>query len=91
MHETLGSRGDKWEWQYAGSFKADSRTVEVVLKDLTGFDGRCDAILFTRDKDTPLADTAEDMKELRKRLVKGYDQASDMGESDLVVAGGGVA
>ena len=91
LPETLGARGDKWEWQYAGSFKADSRTVEVVLKDLTGFDGRCDAILFTRDKDTPLADTAEDMKELRKRLIKGYDTAAEMGEYDLIVAGGGVA
>ena len=91
LGKELGTEGDRWMWQYAGAFQADRRKISVSLKDMTGFDGRCDAVLFTKEKDVTLADTAQEMKELRKRLIKGYDKASDMGEYDLVVAGGGIA
>lgn len=91
LPETLGCKGDKWEWQYAGSFKADSRNIEVALKDLTGFDGRCDAILFTRERNVSAYGSSEGMEELRDRLIDGYGQAHDMGEYDFVVAGGGLA
>ena len=72
LPETLGCKGDKWEWQYAGSFKADSRNIEVALKDLTGFDGRCDAILFTRERNVSAYGSSEGMEELRNRLIKRY-------------------
>lgn len=91
LAETLGAEGSQWEWQYAGSFRAKSSEIEVSLKDLTGFDGRCDAILFTRSKKTPAAATTEEMAALRKRLIRDYDKVHDMGEYDFVVAGGGVA
>lgn len=91
LTETLGVKGDRWEWQYAGVFNAEKRRIEVALNDLSGFDGRCDVILFTREKNLPAADTTEKMRELRKRLIKDYDKAHDMGEYDFVVAGGGVA
>ena len=83
----LGVTGDSWMWEYAGEVEADSRKVSIALKDLTGFDGRCDAIYFSRLQQAP----AEEMSQLRSRLIKGYDKPVDKGDYDLVVAGGGVA
>lgn len=89
--EILGCTGDRWMWEYAGSFITDNKDIDVTLKDLTGFDGRCDAILFTRERDAVLPDSAEEMKMMRERLLDGYGKAQNQGEYDLVVAGGGVA
>lgn len=91
LSETLGGYGNEWMWQYAGSFNAASRKVELSLKDLTGFDGRCDAIYITRDRNVQLPSAAEDMAALRSRMIRNYDVPSDKGEYDFVVAGGGVA
>lgn len=91
LSETLGGYGNEWMWQYAGSFNAASRKVELSLKDLTGFDGRCDAIYITRDRNVQLPSAAEDMAALRCRMIRNYDIPSEKGEYDFVVAGGGVA
>lgn len=82
LPNVLGSTGDKWEWQYAGVFDADCTCIEVRLKDLTGFDGRCDAVLFSRKKDV-------DCDALRNSLPK--KPVKDGGNFDLVVCGGGIA
>ena len=91
LSETVGAAGTQWMWQYAGSFNAHRRQVSVSLKDLTGFDGRCDALYFSRVKDPELPADAAGMSELRSGLIKNYNVPSDKGEYDLVVAGGGVA
>ena len=87
LPQQLGVTGDSWMWEYAGAFEANSCKVSVALKDLTGFDGRCDAVYFSRVQQAP----AEEMSQLRSRLIKGYDKPVDKGDYDLVVAGGGVA
>lgn len=91
LSELLGNKGDEWMWQYAGHFNASSRKVTLALKDMTGFDGRCDAIYITRDRDAALPASLEGMKQMRSRLLKEYDRPVDMGKYDFVVAGGGVA
>lgn len=91
LSELLGNKGDEWMWQYAGHFNASSRKVTLALKDMTGFDGRCDAIYITRDRDAALPASLEGMKQMRSRLLKEYDRPADMGKYDFVVAGGGVA
>ena len=91
LSETVGAAGTQWMWQYAGSFNAHRRQVSVSLKDLTGFDGRCDALYFSRVKDPELPADVAGMSELRSGLIKNYNVPSDKGEYDLVVAGGGVA
>jgi hypothetical protein len=87
----LGDEGSRWEWQYAGSFDTVSKEIDLSLKDLTGFDGRCDAILFTRKSQASGYVPEKDMEALRHRLIKGYGKAHDAGRYDFVVAGGGVA
>lgn len=91
LSETLGAAGSKWMWQYAGSFETTSRNISVALKDMTGFDGRCDALYFSRVKNPELPEDVAGMRELRSRLIRNFNSPSDKGLYDLVVAGGGVA
>ena len=91
LSETLGAAGSKWMWQYAGSFETASRNISVALKDMAGFDGRCDALYFSRAKNPELPEDVAGMRELRSRLIRNFSVPSDKGQYDLVVAGGGVA
>ena len=91
LSETLGAAGSKWMWQYAGSFETASRNISVALKDMTGFDGRCAALYFSRVKNPELPEDVAGMRELRSRLIRNFNVPSDKGQYDLVVAGGGVA
>ncbi|MHC4745111.1 MAG: FAD-dependent oxidoreductase, partial [Planctomycetota bacterium] len=63
----------------------------VALRDLTGFEGRCDAILFSSDLSFVPPNEDPDMKLWRRRLLGLSDEPIDAGRYDLVVAGGGIA
>lgn len=81
LRNVVGDKGNAWEWQYAGAVAIKDMQATVSLKDLTGFDGRCDALYFTTDKtDVP----ADDMCRPRKEAVA-------VGGFDFVVVGGGIA
>ena len=82
LETTLGCTGNCWEWQYAGAVKAASGKTEVTLTDLTGFDGRCDAIVFSKKK-------LNDIDALRSSLTD--TTVRDGGSFDFVVCGGGIA
>ena len=44
----FGAEGGRWHWQSGGTVDfASPGTVELELEDLTGFDGRVDAIYFS--------------------------------------------
>ena len=44
LKATLGHTGNSRQWQFAGKTVLKAGTTTLALKDLTGFDGRCDAI-----------------------------------------------
>ena len=91
LKETFGTRGAEWFWHDGGTVDISRLRVALVLHDLTGFDGRCDAILFTDDAAfTPPADPAP-MASWRRQLRGLPDQTPDAGKFDLVVVGGGYA
>lgn len=46
----LGAEGSAWMWQVAGKVSVKDRKTVLKLQDLTGFDGRCDAIYFTTEE-----------------------------------------
>lgn len=84
----FGVSGAEWAWQAGGSVDLPAGEVTLALRDLTGFDGRCDAILFSDDA----AFTPPDGAELAKARAKWNGNAAgpeDAGEFDLVVVGGG--
>ncbi len=88
---TFGVEGEPWHWQDGGQVQVSATSVDVALHDLTGFEGRCDALLFARDPEfTPPEDPATLAR--WRRAVRGLPaEPVDGGAFDLVVVGGGVA
>ncbi len=89
--ETLGGSGRKgWHWEDGGTHGLDGR-VEIRLHDLTGYYGRCDAMLLTRDLDWTPPDDTRAIAELRQVHGGVSAQIEDVGFYDVVVVGGGLA
>jgi hypothetical protein len=81
---------DQWTWEKGGTVKLDGETT-LALQDLTGFYGRCDAILLTTDsKYVPPEDKDAVCKE-RARLQGLSLEPEFAGEFDVIVVGGGSA
>ena len=91
LSATLGCTGSEWMWQCAGKVSVRKGPVSVSLTDLSGFDGRCDAVYFTTEEgDVPPSGSAE-LAAFRKRML-GIPATPQTAESfDFVVVGGGIA
>ncbi len=80
-----------WNWQDGGRIRLRAGKNKVVLKDLTGFDGRVDAIYFSpfKNPDLPLktADVIGWKDEVSGRSKKKVNSE----RFDLVIVGGGLA
>ena len=63
--------------------------VDISLHDLTGFNGRCDALYLTLDSKVSPTNEKKKLAELRKK-VSGVTRKDDPVVYDLAVAGGGV-
>lgn len=89
--ETLfGTEKADWHWQDGGTVSLNKGTNTIELKDLTGFDGRCDVIYLTSDLSlTPPNDLKSLSKFRKEKLAIGAPQ--NVGHYDLVVVGGGIA
>jgi hypothetical protein len=86
----LGKGGTEWAWQLAGSAVLEAGETTIALHDLTGFDGRCDAVILSAD---PAFVPESDVRKLEtfRREAGVLTQAPRTVEADLIVAGGGVA
>ncbi len=87
----FGTEGASWHWQDGGTVRIDKDAATVALRDLTGFEGRCDAIVFTTDPAfiPPNVDPA--MRDFRRTALGIPEKPEEAGSFDLVVVGGGVA
>lgn len=85
----FGNERLEWGWQSGGSIRLEAGEHKVALHDLTGFDGRCDAILFSTSSQKP-SDAAEDLSWMRREWAGIDDTPKDAGSYDLVVCGGGI-
>ncbi len=86
----FGTNGENWAWQKGGVFPLNAGKHTLALHDLTGFNGRCDAIYLSDDPNDIPPDTPEALEKFRKERngIKIQDVEK---EYDLVVAGGGIA
>lgn len=91
LNTVFGTEGAKWGWQSGGSVKLKKGTSVLSLNDLTGFDGRCDAIILTLNPDFVPPNDNEQLNNLRRKLTLKDTEAEDAGTFDLVVVGGGMA
>jgi len=87
----FGTQGAKWHWQDGGAVDIGSDQAVVALHDLTGFEGRCDAIFFTSDMNFVPPDEGELLTAFRGMVLSLPEEPQDAGSFDLVVVGGGIA
>ena len=90
QNQVFGTNDFGWQWVYGGKIKVKETSAKLELKDLTGFEGRCDAIYFSADKNDLPPETLEDMAEWRAQKL-GLGEPKLAGQYDLVVVGGGIA
>ena len=83
----FGAKGADWHWQDGGKVTLAAGETIIALHDLTGFDGRCDAIVLTKKTGLP-PDPIQGLAEYRNKF-NNPNGPEEMGEFDLVVVGGG--
>ena len=86
---TFGTDKVDWYWQRGGKIALKKGKHTLALHDLTGFDGRCDAVVLTTSDEMP-GDSLDEYHALRARLL-GPETPVDKGEFDFVVVGGGIS
>jgi hypothetical protein len=88
---TFGTEGAQWHWQDGGTVRLQKGRVPLALHDLTGFEGRCDAILFAADRNLQPPDGGPSLAAFRKNALRQPAEPERAGGFDLVVVGGGMA
>lgn len=87
--ETVFGTEAGWDWQKGVKVKLKAGDNKLELVDLTGFEGRCDAIYFTKDESFVPPSELEKLRSWRETYHR--KMALHTEEYDLVVAGGGIA
>ncbi len=84
LKTTFGDSGSQWHWQDGGVVEISRPEITLALHDLTGFNGRCEAIYFTQNlTGAPPAQWPAFLKASSpNRAIRNFD---------LIVAGGGYA
>ena len=81
--EPVGCTGTGWEWQKAGTITLPEGPVSLSLEDLTGLEGRCDAVFLSPRR----------IPSFRLRRIRPFripeKPVLDAGEFHFVVIGGG--
>ena len=90
LKTTFGTVGAQWHWQDGGKIDLPQGDLKLTLHDLTGFEGRCDAIVFSRDPSFTPPNKEPEMSVFRRKYLGHPDKPEPAGEFDLVVTGGGI-
>lgn len=91
LSNVLGASGSEWMWQSAGKVTVKNPKTSVALHDMTGFNGRCDAIFFTTEEGKVPSTDPKALESYRKKMLNLPDTPPVAGKYDLVVVGGGIA
>lgn len=87
----FGTELGTWHWQDGGTVSLPAGTSTLDLHDLTGFDGRCDALALIKGSATPPPSESTALAEWR-RVVLGEPTVPAVTETvDCVIVGGGLA
>lgn len=91
LETVFGTEGAAWHWQDGGPVQIPARRVPIALHDLTGFEGRCDAVFFSSDASFTPPNGGAALAAFRRKCRGLPEQPEPAGEFDLVVIGGGMA
>ncbi len=90
LKETFGTKNAEWHWHDGGVVEVGTK-AELALHDLTGFEGRCEAVLFCKDVHFEPTNDVAALETFRRKLLGLPEQPEDGGHYDLVVVGGGLS
>ncbi|KAK1855607.1 hypothetical protein CCHR01_01782 [Colletotrichum chrysophilum] len=90
LDTVFGTNNEDWSWQYAGIMDLPHGDTSVMLHDLTGFCGRCDAIFFSLEDTPPPSENNDEARAWRRKLRELPENPVDAGSYDVVVVGGGI-
>lgn len=88
LEHTFGAEGKEWHWEQGGEVEIANTSATIALHDLTGFDGRCDAIYFTKGDEAPPEESGI-LTDWRKQQLGLPADPQVQDGYDLVVVGGG--
>ena len=105
LDKELGAASsDHWIWERAGVIDLPTGPVTVALHDLTGYYGRCDAVILTTDADyqpptagwdsIPTKTSPDEIHPVQKERARLTGESLDphhVGDFDVIVVGGGAA
>lgn len=87
----FGTTSASWQWQDGGLVQIPDTNVSVALRDLTGFDARCDALAFVKNSDQSPPAESQPLYAWRQE-VRSEPPVPAVTESfDCVIVGGGMA
>lgn len=87
----LGDEGEEWMWQSAGKVSVKAGRSSLSLHDLTGFNGRCDAIYMTSEAGECPPVSGKELGVFRRKMLNLPYRPVETTKYDLVVVGGGIA
>ncbi|MCD6304345.1 MAG: FAD-dependent oxidoreductase [Planctomycetes bacterium] len=91
LKNVFGTEGAEWHWQDGGQVDLPAGPVRLGLHDLTGFEGRCDAVCLVPAGKARPPDDVKALTAYRERLGVLAARPAEAGRFDLVVVGGGMA
>ena len=91
LSSPLGTEGEQWMWQAAGKVRIHQPKSTLRLHDLSGFDGRCDAIYFTTEVNRVPPSDLKELEAFRRQALQLPEIPRKADRFDLVVVGGGIA
>ncbi|MDB9742018.1 FAD-dependent oxidoreductase [Akkermansiaceae bacterium] len=88
--EVFGTKGADWHWHDGGLVEVNE-AMTIALHDLTGFEGRCEAILFCKDTSFQPTNDVNALSKFRRKLLNLPEEPEEGDSFDLVVIGAGLS
>jgi len=89
LDKVLGTQGAEWAWHEAGTVALAKGAAKLALHDLTGFNGRCDAIILTTESSFKPEEDVAKLETFRRRMG-AITPSKETKKVDLIIAGGGI-
>lgn len=90
LPQVFGTKEKDWSWISGGEINITSKETKIGLHDLTGFNGRCDALFFTTDPNYKPVNELAELAKFRKKMLGLSKKPGSAGKYDFVVVGGGM-
>ncbi len=90
VEQTFGNAEEYWHWQDGGCVDLSAGKNEICLRDLDGFDGRCDCVVLSPVLDWWPPTDPKIFAQTRRSLL-GLKECEAERHFDLVVIGGGIS